>query len=464
MRILALVFLVVATAATRAEELWIKISLQGIKLGYASYQRLPDPKGFRSESIMVLNSKMLGSALGMRISSVTWTDKAGKTLRMSTVSESSGRKQVLLAKFTPKTIEIDLDNNGQKSKKSLKLPKDGFVLDDPTQSILSGTTPAVGKPVKFYILDPTTISLVANEVVYKGKGKANVEGRTVDAEIIEVRDPRANSTMYVSAKGDLIYAEGPMGMKMVPTAKEDAIATEESNGAVDLAFATALTPQPTLENPLAAKRLDLTISGADLGRIPSDGHQTVTRSGSSWSVIVHPVKRNPKPVTIAAARKAQPQWVKPDLHVPSDSAKFRNLSKKLVGNATDVMGAASRIKAYVHNNMKPNAGIGVLRDATEVLETKEGVCRDYAILTAALMRAAGIPTKMASGLVSLDGRFFYHAWVEIWDGKGWFAIDSTRPEASVSASHVKLAGGTVGDAFVFKVLHGATIKVNSVQY
>lgn len=464
MRVLLVAFVCLASVVAGAQELWLKISLQGNKLGYAAYSRVLENGGYRSESTMVLNSKILGTALAMRMSTITWADAKGNPLRSETITQSAGRQQVLKAKFLTDGIQIDLDNNGQKSRKTLPLPKDGSVIDDPTQMVLAGTLP-LDKPIKIYILDPTTVALVPNEVVYKGKGTTTFGGKTVESHIIEVRDPRATTTLYVSAKGDLIHAVGPMGMTMQPTDRDDAIAENtEKGGVLDLALATALVPSKPLERPLATKKLQLTISGVDLRGIPSDGHQTVKKVEEGWQITVHPVSRNPKPSTLSAAGKAQPDWLKPDLHVPSQSPTFRSLAKKIVGDAKDVLTASGRIKAHVLKMMRPNAGIGVLRDASEVLETKEGVCRDYAILTATLCRAAGIPTKLASGLVSLDGRFYYHAWVEVWDGNAWYAVDSTRSEPNVSATHIKLAGGTVGETFIFKVLDGAKLRIDSVQY
>ena len=114
---------------------------------------------------------------------------------------------------------------------------------------------------------------------------------------------------------------------------------------------------------------------------------------------------------------------------------------------------------WVYAGMTPNAGIGVLRDAGEVLRTKEGVCRDYAVLTAAVLRAAGVPTRLASGLVSWDGTFYYHAWCEVWDGANWVGVDSTTPDHQLAANHVKLADGSVESAFAFTFLDRAKVEV-----
>jgi hypothetical protein len=75
------------------------------------------------------------------------------------------------------------------------------------------------------------------------------------------------------------------------------------------------------------------------------------------------------------------------------------------------------------------------------------------------MRSAGIPARLASGLVNWDGNFYYHAWVEIWDGSRWLGMDSTTPEPQISAAHVKLSDGNVEQAFTFTFLDKVKIEV-----
>ena len=135
------------------------------------------------------------------------------------------------------------------------------------------------------------------------------------------------------------------------------------------------------------------------------------------------------------------------------------LAKKVLGSTTDAGQASEKIRAYVNSIMTPDAGIGILRDANEVLKTRVGVCRDYAILTATLCRAAKLPTKLASGLVSFDGTFYYHAWVEVFTGTKWVPYDSIPSAPEFSATHVKLSEGNVDTAFAFTVLSGAKIEV-----
>jgi transglutaminase/protease-like cytokinesis protein 3 len=152
-------------------------------------------------------------------------------------------------------------------------------------------------------------------------------------------------------------------------------------------------------------------------------------------------------------------FAKPSLNMPSNDGEFVKLATKMIAGETDSYLAALRISAEVHKLMKPNASIGVLRDAKEILATKEGVCRDYATLAATLMRAAGIPTKLVTGAVYSGDGFYYHAWVEANVGDVWVALDPTLGGGLANATHIKFAEGNVEDAFITFTLDGTTVKV-----
>ncbi len=81
-----------------------------------------------------------------------------------------------------------------------------------------------------------------------------------------------------------------------------------------------------------------------------------------------------------------------------------------------------------------------------MLKSKVGVCRDYAILFAALARRRSVPAKVVSGLLYVNGGFYYHAWVEGYAGK-WGPFAATLPTDFVDATHIKLAEGDATSMF-----------------
>ncbi len=465
-RRIALTVLLLASVVAHSQTSYLGMFLQGQRIGYSSSTTVSGSFAGgavkRIDARTLLDAGLLGADMKTIIDASTFLDAAGNTLRIDFAIESAGRKQTTLAVFSGSFIELTINNNGAKTKKKLPLPKDAPVVDDAVNAMLSEQLP-VGSIRHCYVLDPMTASLVKNTVEAKGETEITLPTGNVKANVIEVREPRATMRAYYSAKGDLLKIDGPMGIEMRPMTETEALAERPSGESTpDLADTTAIKLDKPIEDARSAKSITLLLQGADLALLPSDAFQTIRKEGSGWKVTVHPVLMNAK-ATIASAKKTFPQWTQPSLNIPSDTPEFKKLATKVLAGAKTVAEAAKRTRQTVFSIMKPNAGIGVLRDAGEVLKTKEGVCRDYAVLTASILRAANVPTRLASGLILMNGQYYYHAWAEVWDTKNWVGVDSTLPVDGVGADHLKLAHGNVEDAFTFTFLDKVKINVLNVQ-
>ena len=92
------------------------------------------------------------------------------------------------------------------------------------------------------------------------------------------------------------------------------------------------------------------------------------------------------------------------------------------------------VSRFVRNRLEYTPGVTeVSSSALEALHHEAGVCQDYAHLSIALLRAAGVPARYASGYLhtgkearpgdTVSGES--HAWVEAWLGD-WWAFDPTN--------------------------------------
>jgi hypothetical protein len=137
-----------------------------------------------------------------------------------------------------------------------------------------------------------------------------------------------------------------------------------------------------------------------------------------------------------------------EYYINSDSQKIRSIVKNIIGTEKNPAVIAEKLYDFVCNAMiydeerLSEKEFGYLY-ASDILERGKGVCTDYAILYAALCRAAGIPARFVQGipvftiLTKGDNRLSYgHAWVEIkLPGYGWIPIDITAESGFMSYNY-----------------------------
>lgn len=441
-------------AQEAAKEEFISMFMQGSRIGYSRSVERPQGSGKSIYSTSIIRAGMLGARVEMDIETVTAYGADGRMTSLTFFMQSAGRTLRVTADFGPASITAKSVSGGQTSQKNIPIPAGTTVVDDPAQHLIRKGS-GKGSVVKFHVFDPNSLSLVPVTATDKGEQTVEFRGKQVAGRVIDVDDPRAPLSLLIGKDGRLVRATGPMGMEMVPEPKEQAMDLGEGG---DIAVASSITPNRPL--PYSAKSSEMLFSGVDLSRLPSDQGQTVAKAGAKWRVTVTPIDPAAHAGTLKVGQAGgQEEWTKPDLRVPSDQPVFKELAAKIIGQETNAVRAAEKLRKWVLGQVAANAGIGVMRDAREVLETKEGVCRDHAVLMAALLRSVGIPAKLVSGMVYQDGAFYYHAWVEVWNGSIWVPKDSTRPSASLTPGHVKIAAGSVADAFVSFLLDGARIEL-----
>lgn len=105
---------------------------------------------------------------------------------------------------------------------------------------------------------------------------------------------------------------------------------------------------------------------------------------------------------------------------------------------------------------------GPLDSAVETLLTNTGVCRDFAHLTTTLLRALGVPARLAAvyapGLSPMD----FHAVVEARTPAGWEVVDATRLAPRSSLVRITTGRDAADTAFATTLRGNAELVAQSV--
>jgi transglutaminase-like putative cysteine protease len=121
----------------------------------------------------------------------------------------------------------------------------------------------------------------------------------------------------------------------------------------------------------------------------------------------------------------------------SEGDRTVELSQQLATNATSEVEVVDQIYMYVVQNISydydkaETVAPGYLPNNDDTLSTMTGICFDYASLTASMLRAQGLPTKLDVGWCGEA----YHAWIEVYTkDAGWIRRSIEFP----SGAYVRL--------------------------
>jgi len=142
-----------------------------------------------------------------------------------------------------------------------------------------------------------------------------------------------------------------------------------------------------------------------------------------------------------------------------DAARFRHESPhvRLKQGFTDysagcfpagrsILQCAEALSTKLHQDIQYVPGVTHIGTSpTEILETRRGVCQDFAHFMIACLRSRGLPARYVSGYLrtnaAMVGDNASHAWVSVWSPPfGWMEFDPTNG-CFAGTDHVAVAWG-----------------------
>jgi hypothetical protein len=136
------------------------------------------------------------------------------------------------------------------------------------------------------------------------------------------------------------------------------------------------------------------------------------------------------------------EYIEPNRFIDSDNERIKTLARTIVGNEKQPYEMAIKLEKGVHDRMQFDAGVG-FPPASQTAREFRGDCRQHALLLAALLRASGIPSRTALGVIYTrePGKgpvFAFHMWTEAYVGGRWLALDAIQGKGFVGATHLTM--------------------------
>ena len=154
---------------------------------------------------------------------------------------------------------------------------------------------------------------------------------------------------------------------------------------------------------------------------------------------------------LPARDTALARWLAPQPLIESAEPGIRVEADRILGGERDPARAAERLTHGVAGLVRKEV-TGGMPSALRVLTQRRGDCNELTVLYVALARAAGLPARPAAGIVALGGRFYYHAWPEVYLGT-WVAVDPTLDQFPADAAHLRfVVGGLARDVQLIRFI------------
>ena len=375
-----------------------------------------------------------------------------------------GRFNVVGKMQADSTLELVLDAGGRAQ--TSRVPADDWLMLDAAVPLrlAAGNQLEVGKSFTVRVFDPSTMSdresvlsitardtmIVPDSARWDEATRRFVLSSTDTIPVWRIEQSFGSIKVgnWIDEDGHLVKAESPLGFTLERTAYE--LADQDWKQSVSTrAFAsgygavieqTAIASNVDVRDVATAQQLRVRLGGVELegfdlagGRQQLRGDTLIINRESSGALRASytlPYRGGGEP---AAELGATPL-------IQADDPRIISTARRIVGNTTDPVVAAQKINDWVYRTLKKDITLSV-PSALQVLEAGQGDCNEHTVLFVALARAVGLPTRTAVGLVNIRGRFYYHAWPEVYYN-GWVAVDPTLGQYPADASHLRfLVGG-----------------------
>jgi transglutaminase-like putative cysteine protease len=146
--------------------------------------------------------------------------------------------------------------------------------------------------------------------------------------------------------------------------------------------------------------------------------------------------------------------------VQSGDSNIVALARRVADGSSDPRIVAERINVWVHDSLAKQLSFSI-PNALQVLRMRAGDCNEHTQLYVALARAAGLPARSVAGLAYVGGKFYYHAWPEVFLGD-WVAVDPTFGQFPADAAHLRFViGGFQRQAELLRLI--GTLQIDVVE-
>jgi hypothetical protein len=458
-----------SAACAAAEETWMSVTLDGRKIGHMLNRREARDDRIVTTQEMNLSIERAGVAVALEVSETHEETRAGKPLAFHTRSRLSGVESTSDGTIDAEgNIRVTNSVGGLSQSKTATWPagamfSEGLRLDAIARGLKPGTR---YDSLAYQALNleayPLTTTIRPAEYVDVPGGRRELF--RVERELKLPGLPLTSTDWIDKEYRVRKVTMSQLGLKLEVLACDKACALAPNQPGDALQQALVAAPRTLSRDDLAKPlRYRLSARRRETGvSFPPTGEQKVERSGETYLVTVSPQPRTgAEPPPVAADSQ-------PNAWLQSNAEEIARLAAQASPGDKKPAERMRELETFVFGYIdKKGLSVGYA-SALETAKSRQGDCTEHALLLAALGRAHGIPTRIATGLAFVESFgnaervFVPHAWVQAWVDGRWQSFDAAL--GRFDTGHIALG---VGDGDPWRFFSGVTtlgnLRVDAVE-
>jgi hypothetical protein len=461
LRVLSVVvFIFGSTAFGEVEEDYFAVFMEGAKVGHAINTREVKEGEVFTEHTVDITISRFNIPINVHSSETYVETLDGKPLRMMSENHLSGIP-IIIQGYIKEDGKLDIKYSGAGTEKTISMEwPEGALLSEGIRLLTEQKGLEEGTSYSVKIFHAAFMQAVDVHIVIGAREEIDLLGRVVNLRKVSSTMMMPNtgpilSVGYVDDENNLQKEQtniAGISVELVASEKEFALGENDVLELVDKMF--IVSPESLGDEKLlkSVRYVLLPTNEEAKLNIPSIDNQSVHQQDDGRIVIVV------EPVLAPEGGKFPYQGdegaiyeaIKPNNYLQSDDERVIKLAKEAIGDTKDAAEAVRKIESFVADYMV-NKGLSVgYASAVEVAQSRQGDCTEYAVLSAAMCRAVGIPSRVVMGLayvenyMGMESRFGGHAWTEAYVGDKWVGIDAAFKGAGLGGygpGHIALAVG-----------------------
>jgi transglutaminase superfamily protein len=457
---------------------WRGVYYRGDKIGFTVSQTVPNDHGFELQEDGRLQMSLLGATTAASIRTTAQVDESF-ALESFVFSLDPGTGALEIhGRLDGRRLSLEIKTESGTRTEVRELAEPPAISLNLSRRLANGGL-LVGARHRWTIFDPATLSNAPMDVEVGKRELVNNLGRPTPAFRVQMEFAGLRTTSWVTDTGEVIREESPFGLITVRESAETARAIAVPGRLqADMLQTAAVVPR-TMPTRIAESRdvrtMRLRLEGVDLSNAELEG-VTQHLDGDVLEL------RDPQNLKPERADPDATRYLAPEPFIESDAPEIIAETRIAIRATDGPRARAEKLTRYVNALLDKKPTVS-LPSAREVLRTKVGDCNEHTALYVAMARAAGLPARIAIGLVYIHGAFYYHAWPEVYlddpstpstgagqAGSGraargmWLPVDPTLNQFPADTTHLRLArGGLEKQAAILPMMGRLKIDVLDVD-